>query len=131
MNWKSVCMIATAAWALSAAAASAGDAAAGETLFNQKCKSCHRIGEGATNAVGPELNGVIGRQLGTVEGYNFSEALKASGLTLDEATFKEFITNPKAKIPGTKMIFAGLSKDTDRDNLFAFISQFDTHGAKK
>jgi cytochrome c len=131
MNWKSVCMIAAAAWALSAAGASAGDAAAGETLFNQKCKSCHRIGEGAANAVGPELNGVIGSKAGTTEGYNFSEALKSSGLVFDEATFKEFITSPRTKVPGTKMVFAGLPKETDRDNLFAYLSQFDEHGAKK
>lgn len=131
MNWKSVCMIAAAAWALSAAGASAGDAAAGETLFNQKCKSCHRIGEGAANAVGPELNGVIGSKAGTTEGYNFSDALKSSGLVLDEATFKEFITSPKTKVPGTKMVFAGLPKESDRDNLFAYISQFDDKGAKK
>jgi cytochrome c len=131
MNWKSVCMVAAAAWALSTAGASAGDAAAGETIFNQKCKSCHKIGEGATNAVGPELNGIIGSKAATTEGYNFSDALKASGLTFDEATFKEFITNPKAKVPGTKMVFAGLPKDTDRDNLFAFVSSFDEKGAKK
>ncbi len=131
MNWKSVCMAAAAAWTLSAAGATAGDAAAGETLFNQKCKSCHRVGEGATNAVGPELNGLIGSKAGTTEGYGFSEALKASGLTFDEATFKDFITAPRTKVPGTKMVFAGLSKDTDRDNLFAFLAQFDEKGAKK
>ncbi len=131
MSWKSVCIAAAAAWALSAAGASAGDAAAGETLFNQKCKTCHKIGEGATNAVGPELNGLIGSKAGTTEGYSFSDALKSSGLVFDEATFKEFITSPKAKVPGTKMVFAGLPKETDRDNLFAFLSQFDEKGAKK
>jgi len=131
MNWKSVCMVAAAAWAMSTAGASAGDAAAGETLFNQKCKTCHKIGEGATNAVGPELNGLIGSKAGTTEGFSFSEALKGSGLVFDEATFKEFITSPRTKVPGTKMVFAGLPKDTDRDNLFAFLAQFDEHGAKK
>jgi cytochrome c len=131
MNWKSVCMAAAAAWVLSAAGASAGDAAAGETLFNQKCKTCHRIGEGAANAVGPELNGVIGRTAGSVSGYAYSDALKASGITWGEATLKEFLTNPRAKVAGTKMVFAGLPKDTDRDNLVAYISQFDASGAKK
>lgn len=131
MNWKSVCMVAAAAWALSTAGASAGDAAAGEAIFNQKCKTCHRIGEGAANAVGPELNGLIGSKAGSTEGYSFSDALKSSGIVFDEATFKEFITSPKTKVPGTKMVFQGLPKDTDRDNLFAFISQFDEKGAKK
>jgi cytochrome c len=131
MNLKYVCMVAAVAWGGSAAAALAGDPAAGEKLFNQKCKVCHQIGEGAKNFVGPELNGVIGSKAGTTEGYSFSDALKSSGLTFDEATFKEFITNPKAKVPGTKMVFAGLPKETDRDNLYAYVSQFDESGAKK
>lgn len=131
MNWKFVCMVATVAWAASAAGASAGDAAAGETLFNQKCKACHQIGEGAKNFVGPELNGVIGRKAGSLEGYNYSDADKNAGITWDEASFKEFITNPKAKVPGTKMIFAGLPKETDRDNIFAYVGQFDATGKKK
>jgi cytochrome c len=131
MTWKTVCMVAAAVWTLSAAGASAGDAAAGEKLFNQKCKACHKIGEGATNSIGPELNGVIGSKAGTVEGYSFSEALKGAGLVLDEATFKDFIVAPRTKVPGTKMVFAGLSKETDRDNLYAFLAQYDEKGAKK
>lgn len=131
MNRKLACMVATVAWVGSAAGALADDAAAGEKLFNQKCKVCHHIGEGAKNFVGPELNGLIGRAAGSVEGYNYSDAMKNSGITWDEAIFEEFITNPKAKVPGTKMIFAGLSKEKDRANLFAFVSQFDASGAKK
>jgi cytochrome c len=108
----------------------AGDPAEGEKVF-AKCKICHQIGEGAKNAVGPELNGVIGRHSGTAPGYNYSEANKNSGITWDEATFREYIKNPKAKIPGTKMIFAGLPKDTDIDNLLAYLEQFDAEGKKK
>ena len=108
----------------------AGDPAEGEKVF-AKCKICHQIGEGAKNAVGPELNGVIGRKAGTAPGYNYSDANKSSGITWDEATFREYIKNPKAKIPGTKMIFAGLPKETDIDNLLAYLQQFSPDGKKK
>lgn len=111
-------------------AMAAGDAAAGEKVFN-KCKTCHRIGEGAKNMVGPELNGLDGRHSGSVEGYSYSEANKKSGITWNEATFKEYITDPKKKIPGTKMIYAGLSSEQERDDLWAYISQFKADGSKK
>ena len=122
---------AAALLALQAGAALAdGDAALGEKVFNTKCKACHQIGEGAKNGVGPQQNGLIGRKTGTVEGYNYSEANKNSGLTWDEATFKEYIKNPKAKIPGTKMVFAGLTKDEDIENLVAFLKQYGADGKK-
>ncbi|MCC0003111.1 MAG: cytochrome c family protein [Methylobacteriaceae bacterium] len=111
-------------------AMAAGDAAAGEKIFN-KCKICHRIGPGAKNAVGPELNGLDGRHSGSVAGYNYSEANKKSGITWNEETFKKYITNPKADIPGTKMVFAGLPKAQDRDDLWAYLAQFKADGSKK
>ncbi len=113
----------------SGTAYAAGDAAAGEKIF-VKCKVCHQIGPGAKNAVGPILNGLAGRKTGSVEGYNYSDANKGSGLTWDEATFKDYITNPKVKIPGTKMVFAGLADAKDRDDLWAYISGFKADGSK-
>jgi cytochrome c len=110
-------------------AASAQDAAAGERVF-LKCKACHQIGEGAKNAVGPVLNRVVGRHSGSVEGYNYSEANKNSGITWDEATLKEYLKNPKAKVPGTKMIFPGLPNEADIDNVIAYLKQFDASGKK-
>src|SRR5579885_2869332 len=86
----------------SSAAALAQDAAAGKNSFN-KCLACHAIGEDAKNKVGPELNGLDGRKAGTVPDYNYSEANKNSGITWNEANFKEYIKDPKAKVPGTKM----------------------------
>ncbi len=122
--------VASVAFAASAGQAfAAGDAAAGEKVF-AKCKACHQIGEGAKNAVAPELNGIKGRKAASVEGYNYSEAIKGSGITWDEATFKEFIKNPKAKIPGTKMIFQGLASEGDADNVWAYLSQFSADGKK-
>jgi cytochrome c len=121
---------ASVAFAASAGQAfAAGDAAAGEKVF-AKCKACHQIGEGAKNAVAPELNGLNGRKAGSVEGYNYSEPMKGSGITWDEASFKEFIKNPKAKVPGTKMIFQGLASEGDQDNVWAYLSQFKADGKK-
>jgi cytochrome c len=122
------------ALALSAAGAgqalAAGDAAAGEKVF-AKCKACHQIGETAKNGVGPQLNGIVGRKSGQVEGYSYSDANKNSGLTFDAATLDSYLTNPKAKIPGTKMVFAGLPEQADRDNLVAYLAQFGADGKKK
>ena len=112
------------------AAAKAGDPAAGEKVFT-KCRACHQIGETAKNSVGPELNGVIGRHSGSVPDYNYSEANKNSGLTWDEPTFREYIKNPKAKVPGTKMIFAGLTREKDIDDIVAYLEQFGPDGKKK
>jgi cytochrome c len=113
-----------------AAPASAQDAAAGKTVFN-KCLPCHSIGEGAKNKVGPELNGLDGRKSGTAPGYSYSDANKNSGITWNEKEFKEYIKAPKAKIPGTKMSFAGITKQSEIDNLWAYVSQFDKDGKIK
>jgi cytochrome c len=110
-------------------AARAQDAEAGEKVF-AKCKACHQIGPTAKNGVGPILNGVVGRKAGIIEGYNYSDANKSSGITWDEATLKEYLTNPRAKVPGTKMIFPGLPAEQDRDNVIAFLKQFDKDGKK-
>jgi cytochrome c len=110
--------------------AAAQDVAAGKSAFN-KCMACHAIGEGAKNKVGPELNGLNGRKAGTVAGYSYSEANKNSGLTWDEATFKEYIKDPKAKVPGTKMAFAGIKREQEINDLWAFVSQYDADGKVK
>ena len=120
-------LVITAASATSLTAALAQDVAAGKSSFN-KCLACHAIGEGAKNKVGPELNGLDGRKSGTVEGYSYSAANKDSGITWNEAVFKEYIKDPKAKIPGTKMAFAGIKKETEVNDLWAFLAQFDKDG---
>ena len=104
--------------------ASAQDAAAGEKVF-AVCKACHQVGNIAKNAVGPVLNGLIGRKAGSVEGYNYSEPNKKSGITWDEATFSEYIKDPKAKIPGTKMAFAGIKDEQKIKDLIAYLHTFD------
>ena len=108
----------------------AQDAAAGKTSLN-KCLACHAIGEGAKNKVGPELNGLDGRKSGTAADYNYSDANKNSGITWNEAQFKEYIKDPKAKIPGTKMAFAGIKSEKEINDLWAFVSQYDKDGKTK
>ena len=112
------------------ASAHAQDVAAGENSF-KKCLPCHRVGPEAKNLVGPVLNGLEGRKSGTIEGYNYTDANKNSGITWDEAQFKDYITNPRAKIAGTKMVFAGINSENERANLWAFLKQFDASGNKK
>ena len=108
----------------------AQDIAAGETSF-KKCQACHSIGEGATNKIGPPLNGLAGRKTGTMEGYDYSEANKSAGIVWDDKTFKDYIENPTAKIPGTKMMFAGVKNDKEIADLWGYIKQFGTDGKKK
>jgi cytochrome c len=108
----------------------AQDAASGEKVFAQ-CKACHQIGENAKNAVGPLLNGLFGRKSGTIEGYSYSPANKNSGITWDEATFREYIKDPKAKIPGTKMVFPGLKDPKQIDDVVAYLKQVDSTGKRK
>jgi cytochrome c len=124
------------AWAIAAVmmaaagSASAQDLAAGENSF-KKCLPCHSVGPDAKNKVGPVLNGLEGRKSGSYDNYGYTDANKNSGLTWDEATFKDYITNPRAKIPGTKMVFAGINSENERNNLWAYLKQFDASGNKK
>ena len=123
-------VVATATFGITQGAQAAGDATAGEEVFH-KCLACHAIGPGAKTKVGPELNGLDGRHSGSVPEYNYSEANKSSGIVWNEQTFKQYIKDPKAMIPKTKMFFPGITKETDIDNLWAYLSQFDAQGNKK
>ena len=125
-----VLSIAIIALLSSSGLASAQDVEAGETSF-KKCQPCHDIGAGAANKVGPVLNGLFGRKSGSVEGYNYSDANKNSGITWNEAIFLEYIKDPKAKIPNTKMVFAGIKNETEAKNLWAFLTQYTADGKKK
>jgi cytochrome c len=107
--------------------AQAQDVAAGEQSF-KKCFPCHSVGEGAKNKVGPVLNGLDGRHSGTVPDFSYSDANKNSGIVWSEETFAEYIKDPRAKIPGTKMIFAGIKNEQEIKDLWAYIKQFDAEG---
>ncbi len=122
-------MTAAAAVAITASAniADAQDVTAGQHQFN-KCLPCHAIGPDAENKIGPELNGLDGRHSGSVPNYSYSDANKNSGIVWNEATFKQYIKNPAAMVPGTKMTFAGIKNEQDVNDLWAYVKQFDAEG---
>lgn len=104
-----------------------GDAAAGETVF-RKCMACHEVGEGARNKVGPELNGVVGRQIAAIEDFNYSGALVEmgeAGETWTPEALSAFLEAPRGYAPGTKMAFPGLKDEADRDDVIAYLSSFE------
>ncbi|MEL6209428.1 MAG: cytochrome c family protein [Pseudomonadota bacterium] len=107
----------------SAGAASAQDAAAGEKLFRQ-CKACHVIDK-EQNRVGPHLVGIVGRAVGAVDGYKYSNAMIewGEGKVWDAATLKEYLENPRKVVKGTKMAYPGLKKPEDRDNMVSYLEQ--------
>jgi cytochrome c len=112
------------------APALAQDLENGAEVF-KKCRACHQVGEGAKNAVGPLLNGLFGRKAGSIEGFAYSDANKASGVTWDEPTFAKYIQDPRAFMPGNKMAFAGVKDAEDVKDLTAFLKQYDADGKVK
>jgi cytochrome c len=123
-------MIAAVALCASAAPVLAADPAAGERAYTA-CRACHRVGEDARNGVGPALNGVVGQPAASIAGFNYSDAMKNSGITWDEANLAEFLKNPKQKIPGNKMAFAGVRDDARIADIIAYLAQFNPDGTKK
>lgn len=107
----------------SSAALAEGDPAKGKKVYN-KCKACHTTAEGGKHKLGPNLNGIFGRAAGTAEGFKkFSKAMKGSGVTWDEETLDKYLTKPKKFIPKNKMAFAGLRKESQRDDLIAYLKE--------
>jgi cytochrome c len=107
---------------LGTAAAQSGDAAKGERVFAQ-CKACHTVEKGGRNGIGPNLFGIFGSKAGVVEGFNFSDALKASGIVWDDKTMAEFLKDPKGRIPGNKMVFAGIRRPDQLNDLLAYLKK--------
>jgi len=105
----------------------AQDAEKGKTVFNV-CLVCHAIGPGAQNKIGPVLNGLDGRKAGTVANFDYSDSNKNSGIVWNEATFEDYIKNPAAKVPDTKMAFPGIKNEQQAKDLWAYIAQFDADG---
>lgn len=119
-------LTATAGMAADDAYEIVGDAAKGERVF-RKCMACHAVGEDAKNKVGPALNGVLGRTAGTYGDFAFSAAMKekgAEGLVWTPETLATFLEKPKELVDGTKMSFAGLRKPEERDDVIAYLAQF-------
>jgi len=108
----------------STSAQAEGDPEAGEKIFPRLCGGCHQVGESARPVFGPQLNGIIGRAAGTSANYVYSAAMKNSGITWDRATLKAYLKDPKGVVPGTRMIFWGLSDEEKLNNLLAYLQRF-------
>ena len=98
-----------------------GDADRGKKVFN-KCKACHVV-DAEKNRVGPHLVGLFGRQSGSVDGFKYSKAMKAAEIVWDDETLDAYLANPRQYLKGTRMAFAGLKKDKDRQDLIAYLKQ--------
>ena len=114
----------------STGAALAQDVAAGEQSFG-KCRPCHDVGEDAKIKLGPPLNGIDGRKSAAYPGFTYSDPFKGLGVTWNAALFKQWVTNPSAMAPGTRMAFSGIKDDQEIGNLWAYVSQFKADGSKK
>lgn len=107
----------------------AQDISAGKKTF-KKCSACHQVGEGAKNRVGPPLNGVVGREAASLEGFKYSKVMKESGLTWTVENLTGYLTKPKKFLKGNKMSFAGIKKPEDIANVIAFLENFNADGTK-
>ncbi len=119
---KAAVLGAALAWS-AAAYAEEGSAEHGKMVF-QQCKICHAVGPGARAGVGPEQNNLIGSKAGSRPGYNYSTAMKEAGekgLVWTPENLSKFLENPKAMVPGTKMVFPGLKNAKDREDLIAYL----------
>lgn len=122
-------LFALAAPVLAASPSSKGDPVHGQQLF-ARCAACHTVGQSG-GKIGPSLNGVVGRKAGSVPGYAYSPAMKASGLKWDVPTLARFLQGPSKAVPGTKMFFPGFPSPQDQADVAAYLQQYRADGSKK
>lgn len=103
------------------ASAQSGNEARGERLFNQQCKACHTLDKDGARSIGPNLHGLVGRKAGSTEGFSSSDAMKTSGIVWDDKTLMEYLKDPKGRVPGTKMVYAGLKQEAQQADMIAFL----------
>jgi len=121
MHRRTFCLMIAAALAAFAGRAPADDdVKAGEAVFNRSCAVCHAA-EAGKNKAGPSLAGVVGRKAGAVEGFKYSDAMKNSGVTWSNDTLDKYLADPKAFMPGNRMLYPGLKKEADRKAVIDYL----------
>ena len=122
-SWTAAAVAALAVSLASAASAQDGDVARGQRLFNQQCRSCHTLEKGGASVAGPNLYGLFGSKAGTAQGYEFSESMLRSGLLWDDKTVADYLRDPKATVPGTKMVYGGMKQAGQLADMVAYLKQ--------
>jgi cytochrome c len=123
-SWMGMAVVTLLGLSAMPALAQSGDAARGQRVFNQQCRACHSLDKGGPSTpMGPNLHGVFGRKAGTAEGFEFSDAMRNSGIVWDESAMAEYNRDPKGKVPGTKMVFNGVKQANQLADLVAYLKQ--------
>ena len=108
---------------ITAASAQSGDAARGQRVFNTQCRACHTLERGGATNMGPNLYRIMGRKSGTGQGYGYSEVMRRFGIEWDDKTLANYLRDPRADMPGTKMVFAGMKQPGQIADLIAYLKE--------
>jgi len=109
--------------AMGSASAQSGNEARGERLFNQQCKACHTLEKNGVSTAGPNLHGLLGRKAGSGGGYESSDAMVKSGIVWDDKALAEYLKDPKGRVPGTKMVYAGMKQEAQQQDMITFLKK--------
>jgi cytochrome c len=123
---SSIAMLGVVVCALASPAKAQGNAEEGEAVF-KKCKTCHDVGNGAKNKVGPPLNDIVGRKAAAADGFSYSPEMKklgSDGFLWSEENLSRYLENVKNVVANGKMVFPGLKDEQDRKDLIAYLKKF-------